>query len=233
MKTYLTQFKELADTIKMHPSLDLIEFKHFGPASAEEIATAEKAIARKLSAPVLDFYQQTNGLRLSWKFKDLAGEAWDEVVSKLPGLTVKESHKTKPFGVINLLSLDKCLINPERFFETSAEGDFSVEFNNKVYPGNSFGQHLRPVDLYSDDSCISFVFEDNEPDKLMQLSDSYIVWDYSRVTDFDSYLNMLFITRGIMGSRDLIFREYRGDELPPLVVDEAFIEQFTPPLFKA
>lgn len=233
METYLSRFKKLASEIETHPSLELIGFSYNPAATAENIAAAERAIAKKLSSPVKTFYQETNGLQLSWKFKPLSGKSWEEVVKKLPGLTVKESYKTKPFGVINILSLDKCFINPESFFETSAEGDFSVEYNHKIYPGNSFGQHLRPVDLYSDDSCISFVFEDNEPEKLMQLSDNYIVWDYSRVTDFENYLSMLFITRGIIDSRDLIFREYRGDLLPPLVVDKAFVEKFTPPLFKA
>jgi len=232
MNVYADGFKKLEGEIKTHPLLDLIESKISGPATAASIEKAEKALGKPFSPNLKDFYSQLNGVTLLWKFKNLGDSDWEKLKSQLPGLTVKDKHKTKPFASIKILPVEKCFVNPESFFDSSEKGDFEVEFAGKKYPGNSFGQLLRPFDLYSDTSCMSFVLIEGVADKVMQLSDAYIVWDYSKMSDFDNYIKMLFVTRGIEESRDKVYREYHGEEQPLVKVDDAFVKEFTPPLFK-
>ncbi len=69
--------------------------------------------------------------------------------------------------------------------------------------------------------------------KLIGLTNYYIDWQNSKITDFESYLEMLLATRGISEFRSIIFEKEDGFKQKPITGDKEFWEQnkFVPKIF--
>ncbi|MGI5206147.1 hypothetical protein ACQEU6_31825 [Spirillospora sp. CA-108201] len=52
--------------------------------------------------------------------------------------------------------------------------------------------------------------------KMMLLGDCWIEYDYSRVTCLEDCLRYVIATWGLVGAREELFNEYRGDLREPL-----------------
>ena len=75
--------------------------------------------------------------------------------------------------------------------------------------------------------------EDNKKPKIIQLLDYYIVWDSSRITYFDSYINFLAATRGLINSKEELIDYYSTHKDQPLIFDTIpFKTEIEPSLFK-
>jgi hypothetical protein len=82
---------------------------------------------------------------------------------------------------------------------------------------------VRPFDVCSTYYAMAFILQPkNGNPPVMLIGDHYIEWDQSRLTDFESYLEMLLATRGIVTARDRIYNEYRGDLKPLLVTKKDY-----------
>jgi len=120
----------------------------------------------------------------------------------------------------------------ELFFDDSAEGDWDVEFINQTYQGNSLGQKLRPWDLFSEYECISFFINKEEKKiPIILLGDYYIVWNSSRLIDFNTYLDVVLHTKGVIEARNKILSKYRGDKESLITFDIKALKNLTPKLF--
>lgn len=236
MKTYVERFEAMAEEIKAHPWLEVVTFTVNPPASEQVFRDVEAKMKAPLAAHIRDFYARANGLRLHWKIKsDLPDDEWDKVEEASDDYSIENSEsKDIPFASINLLPLEESIITGRWPSLELDYPDKTFEFQGKTYGHNEFAKRLRPFDVFTTYNCMAFVLEDGNGDPpAMMLGDYYIEWDNSRLTDFNSYLEMLLVTRGISGARDAIYGEHRGDLQPALRTGpEYWTEEHVPKLFR-
>lgn len=148
---------------------------------------------------ILDFYSQCGGCTISWTEKNKGNP-----------------HK----GAIKILSFESVFLDIQQYFDTSLKSSIGTNFNGKHYKNKTFGELLFLFDVYSEQSGFALVFDSGNQPKLMMLSDYYIVWDHSRVTDFKSYFKFLLASRGSYGCRHKLFSYHQGDMLEPIFFEE-------------
>jgi hypothetical protein len=232
--TYLDIFKQIAADIEAHPLLELIKVEYNSGISEEAISKYLSQAQNPAIEKVAMLYREANGLVISWKFSsDLDSKSFKRYQKEFDDYKISDSAREHEVGRIEFLPFEEVFVDPPHYFDTSDEGDFEVEFNGKVYPGNSLGKLMRPFDLFSEESCMSFIMEEGMQDlKVVLLSDYYIVWDNSRMTHLDDYISFLAITRGLIRSRGDVFSEYRGDLLDILKFKPSDKAKVEPKLFK-
>lgn len=236
MINYIERFQAIAVEIKTYDFLDLVEFKTYSPATNEIFTAVEAKIGAPLAEPIRNFYGQTNGLHLRWCIKPDLSDAKLEAISKEfddYDIELPEQREV-PFAQINLLPIEDSFINTNWEEVIVPLDDLTFEFQGVTYPHGEFARRLKPFDLFSDYYCMAFLLEKEIGNpKVLLLSDHYAEWYYSRITDFESYMQMLLASRGIVHSRDKIYSEYRGDLKPPLITGpDYWTEEHIPKLFR-
>jgi hypothetical protein len=235
--TYLERFRQLAEEIQSHPLLEVVEFKVNSPASESSFNQVEQKLAAPLAEAIRTFYRETDGLKLHWKLKSSTTyEELEEISSQYDDYWIESVEDGYlPFAKINLLPLE------ETFF-TANWGDiiFSVTdelfgFAGITYSTKNFAKMLRPFDEFSVSHCMAFLVEEGVGDpKVLLLQDHYATWESSRLTNFESYLEFLLITRGIFQARLDIYGEYSGHTQPPLIRGSSdYLKIPVPKLFRS
>ncbi len=244
MEDYLTRFQNLADEIASHPWLQLREFQVNQPASDDIFEAVKDYLGFPLSEFIYNFYRQANGLRLRWTIKpgitDDEFEKLSEISDDYEIIDADLESDEYPFANINILPIEESLIERNWqgiiYFEEDIDlAHMEFEFAQKTYNRIDFGKKLKPFDVYSNESCMAFLIEDNvQTPKVLCLGDHYIEWDSTRITDFNSYLEMLLATKGITSARDRIYSKYRGDRQPILLTPHDYWQgKRIPKLFSA
>jgi hypothetical protein len=242
---YLERFTEMVNDIESHPLLEVVDFRVNPPASDEIMTLVEERLGVPLSDPIRTFYQETNGLRLYWKIKpgltdeelDVIEEEYDDYDIGVPD-EEEDTDDENPFAHINFLSIEDCIINRDWrgkiIYDEITSDEETVNFSGVTYQEKTFQNQLKPFDLFSSYACMAFFLEEGVSDpKILRLSGHYAEWDNSKVTNFKSYMEMLFVTRGIVDARGEIYSEYRGDRKPLLITNSDYWnEENIPKLFR-
>lgn len=219
---YRDTFLKIADDIRSHPDLELVdccigdELGQGGiEAKKEELWGAVPYFKTIRMDAIFDFYRECNGVHISWRLSpDVQSERLPDFIARFPILAIS---RNETLGCIRILPFDDVFIIMHRYFDTSDQGEHFTQFCDYTYEGDSFGKILFLFDLYSDTCAMSFVpDEDEHAPKVILVQDYYIVWDSSRVTFFESYVNFLAASRGLILSRETVFGEFRGDKLEPI-----------------
>jgi hypothetical protein len=240
MASYVERFKALAAEVEAHPYLKLYKFKVNPPAPERAFAEIEKKLKAPLAKAIRDFYAEADGLELQWGLKKgLSEEELDKISDKYDDYTPPDdeepNEREDPFARINLIPIEASLVRRKWTILTAGDDEATFEFQKQTYNRKEFGRRLRPFDEYSTYDCMAFVLEEGVGDpKVIRLSDHYVEWDGSRVTDFQSYMEMVIATRGIVEARDDVYGEYRGDLKRPLVTGaDYWTARRIPKLFRA
>ncbi|TDO68899.1 hypothetical protein EV143_1169 [Flavobacterium chryseum] len=237
---YLSIFEKIKEDIIKHPYLELIECQFNSGLSEVELENLKTELYQCVGyfqsidmKAIYKFYRECNGLTLSWRIASHLNEKeYLELKEKFPDLTFPYTRDLE-IGKIKILPFEEVFLYEQNYFDTSNSGDHFTQFNEYIYEGNSFGKMLFIFDLFSETCCMSFVpDEDNKEPKVIFLSDYYIVWDNSRITFFDSYINFLAVTRGLIESRKEIFDHFRGDTKKPIIYKKKYGTDLEPSLFK-
>jgi hypothetical protein len=236
MNNYIERFKGIAAEIKRHPNLELVEFKLNPPASGVVFQAVEKRLGAPLVQGIQNFYAQANGFKLRWRIKSgLSDDELDRLRNQYDDYWFEWSDDDDiPFAQIHFIPLEECIVQRQwAAFEGRAENQ-TFDFQEKTYSLNEFGQHLKPFDLFSTYATMAFVLEEKAGNpKVMLLTDYYAEWDNSKLTDFESYLEMLLVTRGICEARKKFYSEYRGHLKPALLTKQEYWKpRHTPKLFR-
>ena len=236
---YLELFKSIEEDIKTHPYLQLTKCKINDGIS--NLENSKKELYETLGYlknvnlnSIFEFYKQCDGLVIKWKIAShLSDEEYSRLPKKFPGFKLPYNRESV-IGSINILPFEDVFIYEQDYFETSSSENNYIHFGNHIYKRNSFGKLLFVFDLYSDTQCMAFVpDEDNKKPKIIQLLDYYIVWDSSRITYFDSYINFLAATRGLINSKEELIDYYSTYKDQPLIFDTIpFKTEIEPSLFK-
>lgn len=220
MKNYLELFRNMADEIANHPLLELREFTTYASAQAETFTAINGAFGVPLSETIQGFFQQTNGLNLRWGIKSgFPDDELDTIIDKYDDYAIELPEDEEiPFAQIKIPSIEAIFFDLD--WKKVILCDLpSVNFARVTYDSADFVQKLRPFDLFSTYECMSFFMEQgNGNPKVLLLSDYYIDWQASRITDFESYLEVLLATRGIGEGRKNYFEKYLGHKKAPLVL---------------
>jgi hypothetical protein len=236
MGSYVERFKAMVEEVKSHPWLEVVEFTVNPPATADVFRQVEEKLGATLAAPLREFYGEANGLKLHWKIKGaLSAAELEEVDASSPDYSIEFSENEDiPFAKIDLIPLEESLVTRRWEELDEADDEEHYEFQGRSYTYREFGERLRPFDLFSTYYCMAFVTEEGRGDPpAMLLGDYYVVWSNSRLTDFNSYLEMLLATRGIVEARNTVYGEYRGDLKPALKTGAEFwTRERVPQLFR-
>jgi hypothetical protein len=241
MASYVKRLRAAAAEIEAHPHLRVYKFKVNPPAGAESFAEVERRLGARLAKPIRDFYSEADGLELRWGLKKgLSEEELDKVADRYDDYTPPEdeepNEREDPFARINLLPLEDAFYRRKwKVLAEGGEAGDTFEFQKKTHNRREFGRRLRPFDEYSTYDCMAFLLEEGVGDpKALLLSDHYVEWDGSRLTDFASYMEMIIATRGIVEARSDVYGEYRGDLKKPLVTGADYWKPSrVPKLFRA
>lgn len=237
---YLSVFEKIKEDVVSHPYLELVECQFNNGLSEVELQNLKTELYDCLSylksldmEAIFEFYRECNGLTISWRIaSNLDEKEYLELKEKFPDLTFPYTRDLE-IGKIKILPFEEVFIYEQDYFDKSATEDHITQFGEYIYEGNSFGKLLFLFDLFSETCCMSFVTdEDNQEPKVIFLSDYYIVWDNSRITFFDSYINFLGITRGLIESRRKTFNYFRGDMKEPIIFENIYNPDLEPSLFK-
>ena len=240
MASYVERFRAVAAEVEAHPYLRLYKLTVNPPAAAAAFDEVEKRLKAPLAKPIRDFYAEANGLELRWGLKKgLSEEELDKISDKYDDYTPPEDEepgeREDPFARVNLLPIEDSIVRRKWKVLVSGDDEAAFEFQKQTFNRKEFGRRLRPFDVYSTYDCMAFVLEEGVGDpKVMHLSGHYVEWDGSRVTDFQSYMEMVIATRGIVEARDDVYGEYRGDLKKPLVTGaDYWTARRIPKLFRA
>jgi len=241
MKNIIERFKIIIDEIQKNPLLELVEAEFKPPASEELIQKVEQAIGISLAERIRDFYMQTNGFKLHWRINPaIPEEEFEGFERKYDDYEVEDPYDEDediPFAQINIIPIEKSLLSKnwiKKYGWDMFDSNAKMEFSGKEYSLREFAKFLKPFDLFSTYRFMSFVFDEQSGNpKVMLIGDYGAEWDESRITDFESYIEMLLATRGIAESRERVYREYRGDKKPPLITGpEYWTKRRIPKLFR-
>jgi hypothetical protein len=235
--SYLRRFQQIVEEIQAHPFLEVTEFKINAPTSEASFNRVEQMISTPLAIAIRNFYCETDGLALHWKIKSsITDEELEELGSRYDDYWIESVEDGYvPFAKINILSLEEAFIetNWEDIIFSGVNEQF--DFAGTVYDSSDFAKMLRPFDLFSVTSCMSFLVEKGIGNpKVLLLQDHYINWESSRLTDFESYLEFLLVTRGVFQAREDMYAEYNGYLNPPLTISSSeWSELAVPKIFRS
>ena len=238
MKTYLERFNAMVDEIKSHPLLEVKKYVYNPPVSKEVFNIVEQMIGSTMAIPIQNFYNQVNGLTVEWGIKKtISEEELDASIKKYNDYEILwPEEQLEPFAKINILPIEDTFINVrwEEDLEFLTEENSTFEFAGETYFNNEFAKLIKPFDMFSDYYTMAFLLEKgNGNPKMFLLQDYYANWYHSRITDFKSYIEMLFVTRGIVEARERFYSEPRGDLMPLLIMNSRYwTKEHTPKLFK-
>jgi SMI1 / KNR4 family (SUKH-1) len=225
MPTYVERVRAMVDDLRTYPFVEVVRFEVFPPATADALAQVEEAIGARLAPALREFYGEANGLVLRWRIRQDLSDAERARLEDLSDDYEIGNPDTdeNPFAHINLIPIHESIVT-RHWTEIDIDvGKATVEFGGETHEHAEFRNRLKPFDLFSLYDCMAFLIERGQGNpKVLLLSDYYIEWDNSRITDFASYLEMLLATRGIVECRDRIYGDYRGDLKPPLVTGKDY-----------
>jgi len=235
MSKYLERFRKMFKDLNRYSFIEPLEFTPRAPATELIFKSIESKLGSPLDPVIRSFYKETNGLKIHWRIKrDLDIKESDKIRTKSSDYYVKiAEYVGDPFAFINIIPIQKS-------FEKRDWKELVIdkEQQNKILNGKSFSIDqikigLKPFDLLNKEIGMAFLFgQDNGTPKVILLSEGYSELDNSRLTDFESYIEMLLVTRGIVEARIKIFDKENNESDSPLIGDTRFWqEKFTPKLF--
>lgn len=231
--SYLKRFKEMVEEISKDETFEIVEFKIMPPISKIDLKKIEYTIGAAFSASIRSFYLETNGLHLRWRINPLLNRELTKQLKKKSSdysIVIAETEYDA-FTRINLLPLYESIIKRD-WKESRGEDSVNISFNGQNYKYADFRKKIKPFDLFSLENCMAFFIEPGNGEPLiMMLTDFYTEWSNSRLTNFESYLEFLLSTRGIVEAREKIFADLNGNLKKPLVGDKLFWKKKTPKLF--
>jgi hypothetical protein len=215
MAGYLERFDALVADLRRLDYIEILRYEKSPPIQSNTLKTVERELGASLAPPIRAFYQQTDGIKLSWRIK--------------PTLSVEETRKLRrrstdyyvmvaeyigdPFANIDILPLAGAVFSKKLKAGSVALRNEKVEFGGIAYRAEDFRRRLRPFDLINDEYCMVFVIvNDNGNPPVSLLGEGCSEWRGFAVCDFESYVEMLLVTRGIVEARAKIFGpDSKGD----------------------
>ncbi|MBD2563983.1 MULTISPECIES: hypothetical protein [Nostoc] len=236
MPDYLKRFNALVKDLATYPYIEIMEYVTHPPVHLTDLKAVEAHLEAPLTEAIHSFYEQTNGLKLHWRIKrDLSLEETEKLRNKSSDFYVLiAEYVDDPFANIHLLPIQDCIFKYKWEQLATAHWEKTIEFKDTIYQREDFKKQLKPFDLISSEYCMAYFFEKgNGNPSVLLLNEECSEWINSRLTDFESYIEMLLATRGIVEAREKIFATEHGDSEPPFIAGSDYWEKhYTPKIFE-
>lgn len=217
---YLEILEKIHVEIVNNPQLEIIEYVAKPGLNPSEMT--KKVLRLRQVLPILDdydlsaivdLYKQCNGFKLRWKEKN--------------------SQEPKQ-GAIEILPFDEVFLFRQDYFDVSIPNPDGTYFLNTHYPDNTFADRLFVFDAFSEFEGMAFVFdESSENPQLVKLTDYYVVWDSSKITELQSYFYFLQASRGCLSTRHKTFQLPLTETQAAITFDAApFGTEVEPEIFR-
>jgi hypothetical protein len=234
MTDYIAQFKALAKDLEEYSFLEIVEFTIQPPASVTQLKAVETRLGASLAKPIRDFYKQANGLKLHWRIRpSLDLDATEKLRKKSSDYDIViAEYIGNPFAIVNLIPIHESIVHRWKELVLGNPQEL-IDFGGVTYTNKDFRKLLKPFDVMNRELCMAYLVNkgDGNPPVIL-LSNGYTEWNDSRITDFESYMEMLLATRGIVEAREKIFSSERGDLEAPLIAGESYWRKhYTPKMF--
>ncbi|MCW5851048.1 MAG: hypothetical protein KIT87_13315 [Anaerolineae bacterium] len=236
MADYKARLEKMIQDLGKYSWVEIVEHQLNPAASDKDLKRVEDLLGAPLAKPIRDFYSQVNGLKFRWRIKlDVSEDKAKELrkISQDYQIEIAESD-SDPMVMINFIPITESMIKRDWHELIDPQQGETVEFAGDKYSYEEFRPRLKPFDLFSLYSCAAFLIEQGNGDpKVLILDNHYYEWDNTRITDFDTYLEAVLTTYGLVEARERIFSAARGDLKPPLILTPDKIRQkYGPKLFK-
>ena len=226
MEDYFIQFLEMVEELKSKPYIQILNFELFNGASAYDIAMVEEAIGCELDSSIKEFYQISNGLQLKWIHKnnpsyDPKKHFYEEGCFEDP----LEWYGPED-GCINIESVETFLEDWDSIVWFDEDEGYTIEFDKVLYDSLDFFKSIKPLDIFSkSQSMVYFARQGISNPKVLLAIDHFADLEYSRTTNFKSYLQFILETWGLVDERDKYYREYRGSSMPMLIDNSEYLKK--------
>lgn len=234
MPNYLKRFNTLVKDLEKYPYIEVVEYRTYPPVSTADLEAIETHLEIPLARPIRSFYEQTNGLKLHWRIKpNLSAEETEKLRKKSSDYYILiAEYKDDPFANINLIPIQDSILNCPGKELSIPRQKKTVDFRGHTYQKDDFRKRLKPFDLINQNYCMAYFFEDSGNPLVLLLDEGGAEWENSRLTDFESYMEMLLVTRGIVEAREKIFAMEDGNDDPfPIANSKYWQEKYTPKIF--
>jgi hypothetical protein len=233
---YKGRFEALLGEVRNNPALEVVEYTVHPPAEEKALRAVEKKLGAALAPAIRDFYSEMNGLKLRWRVKPLLPMPETKALRKL---TAKDypveiaEPATSPYACINLIPIEESIVNQSWPQLEALVGPEPIDYRGKDRTLEEFQQQVKPFDLFHREWVMAFVIEEGvgDPDVIL-LTEGFMHWELSRITRFESYIEMLLVTRGISAAREKIYFAKRGDLKPVLIPKPEDWKKRVPKLFQ-
>jgi hypothetical protein len=206
MSDQVARFTLMVEELKRHTDrLVLLGYTVFPPASADTIELVEAELGFSLDESIRAFFRAANGLQLRWKLKNS------------PGFDPKrDKFDFEPFdwlfpweeylpdtGLVNILPIEETFgRNWKDLVWFDSEANQSIDFLGVQYDRRDFKKNIKPFDLFSKAYSMAFFVGDRDSNlKVILGEDHNAYFTSSKVTDFESYIEFLIATKGVVVQR--------------------------------
>jgi hypothetical protein len=220
MKNYLARFAMMVEELKRCGDVvALLNYNLFEPVPDASLAEVEDVLGMPLGESIKDFFKLTNGLQLRWILK--SSPAFDP-----------EKHRftPEPFdwllpwddylpdtGLVNVLPLEEIFLRDWKgFVWFGSEAKRRNRFLGVEYNGLSFKKSIKPFDAFNKFYSMAFFVGDRQSDPKVILGEDHLAdFASSRVTNFESYLEFLLATKGIVAERKNFYSDSFNSSAEP------------------
>lgn len=212
MDDYLARFAWMVEELKTCPDrVVLLNYNVFKPVSDEVVRRVEDALSFALDPSIIAFFKQSNGLQLRWTLRD--NPRYDPEKQKFqyePLISLYAWEKpVRATGFVNILPLERIFLGDWEdmvWFRNARE--FQIRFLGVEYDGAFFQQHIKPFDVFDAYYTTVFFIGDREHNpKVLLAKDRHADLTSSKITDFESYMEFLIASRGIVEERKRFYSD--------------------------
>lgn len=206
MSDQIARFTLMVEELKRHADiLALLNYTVFPPASDEIIDIVETDLGFSLDESIRAFFRAANGLQLRWKLK--GSEGFDPKRDKLDFEPFDSLFPWEEYlhdtGLVNILPIEEIFgRNWKDLVWFDSEANQRTEFLGVTYDRRDFKQGIKPFDLFNKFySTVFFVGDRDKNLKVILGEDHNSDFTSSKVTDFESYIEFLIATKGVVVER--------------------------------
>ncbi len=214
MNDYLARFHKMVESLNHHPKVQLLHFHTFPPASDENIKKVEEQLGYPLHSSIISFYQQTNGLQLSWIFK--SNEQFDSHSHQLQESPLDFEHQYMDYhpedGSVMILPIEQAFLKDwhDQVYFDFMDDDDEESFMNQSYGLLNFSKRIKPFDCFNKYYDMAFFLDGSSNPPVILGDDHQACYTDSKVTDFESYLEFVLANKGVVNRRKGFYYQYQG-----------------------
>jgi hypothetical protein len=217
MTDYVERFDALVDALRGYNYIEILRYEKRQPVRATVIRAVERELDAPLASSLRGFYGQTDGIRLKWRIKPtLSLDETEKLRQKSTDYYVLiAEYVGDPFANIDILPLADIFLHNKRKTRGAEPGAGRIKVAGNTYTAEALSRSLRPFDLLNEKYCMALAAESGVGNPPAILIEHCGEPASSASCDFESYMEMVLATYGIVEARTKLFgSDAKADSIP-------------------